>query len=226
MTARIDHLLIGARSIEPLSEALRDGYGFGVTDGSPNPDGTASWVVPFTTTDIQYLELIVVHDEGELRSSEFGRLFLERTAQGPAFLNWAALVDDIHGTAERVRPLAGGDPGLYEGESVRADGQVVPWAEAGFDFSWKRPAHPFFLRYGNWGARLARIPHDLEAAAHTRTPHAFTALSLCADEDALTAWLGEDVPGCRVTGAPGSGGERVLSATLDTDEGPVELRLP
>ncbi|MCX4515759.1 VOC family protein [Streptomyces sp. NBC_01619] len=60
---RIDHVILGARTIEPLREPLWEQYGFGITDGSPNPDGTASWVVPFDTPNVQYLELLVIDNE-------------------------------------------------------------------------------------------------------------------------------------------------------------------
>lgn len=223
---RIDHVLIGSRKIEPLREWLRDAHGFGITDGSPNPDGTASWIVPFDSENIQYLELLVVHDERALLRGEFGRLFLERTESGPAFLNWAALVDDIHAAADRVGEATGADPGLYEGESVRADGQKVPWAEAGFEHSWRFPSYPFFLRYGNWSARLSRVPEDLEASDHDRTPLAVRELSLRADERALAAWLDGPVPGTRIVDHGSPGEERILSVALDTDQGPLDLRLP
>ncbi|MFD7368781.1 VOC family protein [Nocardiopsis alba] len=223
---RIDHVLIGSRRIEPLREWLRDAHGFGITDGSPNPDGTASWIVPFDSGDIQYLELIVVHDERALLADEFGRLFLERTGEGPAFLNWAALVDDIRSAADRVRAVTEADPGLYEGESVRADGQRVPWAEAGFAHSWCFPAHPFFLRYGNWSARRSRVPGDLVAAGHDRTPRAISELSLRVDQKSLESWSGGPVPGTRITDPGPDGRERILSVTLDTDQGPIDLRLP
>ncbi|RCV47272.1 VOC family protein, partial [Marinitenerispora sediminis] len=124
------------------------------------------------------------------KDSAFGRVFLDRVADGPALLNWAALAPDIDAAAARVRRLTGADPELLRGESVRADGQRVPWAEAAFAASWARPAHPFFLDYGNWPARRARLAGDLTDARHDTTPLAIERLEVVTDASDLTDWLG------------------------------------
>ncbi|GAA2906184.1 hypothetical protein GCM10010517_72380 [Streptosporangium fragile] len=216
---RVDHVIMGARSIEPLRELLWERYGFGVTDGSPNPDGTASWVVPFDTDDVQYLELLVPHDEAALTAGEFGRVFLERTADGPAFLNWAALADDIEAAAERVRAVLGADPELIRGESVRADGCRVPWAEAAFAASWAVPSRPFFLEYGDWPARRARVPGDLAAAGHRTTPTAITAVVV---GTGLGDWPGSDELPVEVL----PGGDGIREIRVATAGGEVSVSLP
>ncbi|MER6714558.1 MULTISPECIES: VOC family protein [unclassified Streptomyces] len=187
----IDHVILGARRIGPLREWLRDGFGFGVTDGSPNPDGTASWIVPMDNERVQYLELLVVSDESQLADTPFGATFLDRTADGPTFLNWAVLTEDIESDADRVKQLSGEDPDLLSGTSVRADGQEVPWREAAFAASWRTPALPFFLQYGNWTARRERVPGDLAAAAHDDCPTGIDALTVDVLQADVTAWLGE-----------------------------------
>lgn len=220
---RIDHVILGARTIEPLRELLWERHGFGVTDGSPNPDGTASWVVPFDTGDVQYLELLVVHDEKELAGSGFGRAFLDRTAGGPTFLNWAVLVEDMVSTAAQVEALTGMDPDMFSGESVRADGQVVPWAEAAFKLSWESRVLPFFLRYGNAEARADRVAGDLAAAGHKVVPTAITAVHL-GNADAHGQWLANwpslDALPVRTDPAAGVG---VLGVQLSTEDGPLLL---
>ncbi|PPK67093.1 VOC family protein [Actinokineospora auranticolor] len=229
MKPRIDHVLLGARTVEPVRELLWDRYGFGLTDGSPNPDGTASWVVPFDTPEVQYLEVLVVHDEKALADKDFGKLFLERTAQGPALLNWAVLVEDIEAVAAGVRSLTGADPDLYAGESVRADGQVVPWAEAAFALSWESGVLPFFLRYGNAEARAARVPADLAAAGHRVCPTAITGLLLGAASahDHLTdRWPTLDALPVRHSPAGSGPGEGPLAVQISTVDGPVTLELP
>ncbi|MFI6096380.1 VOC family protein [Lentzea sp. NPDC051213] len=220
---RIDHVILGARTIEPLRELLWERHGFGITDGSPNPDGTASWVVPFDTADVQYLELLVVHDEKALAESEFGEVFLDRTADGPAFLNWAVLVDDIVSISSRVEELTGMDPDMFSGESVRADGQVVPWAEAAFKLSWESRVLPFFLRYGNAEARADRVPGDLAAAGHKVRPTAITGVRL-GSADAHGAWLADwpslDALPVQLDPAAGVG---VTGVQLSTEDGPLLL---
>lgn len=223
MTAviRIDHVLLGSRSIEPLRDRLRDEFGFGICDGSPNPDGTASWIVPMSTDEVQYLELLVAHDENLLAGTEFGRLFLERTADGPTLLNWAALVDDIEQVAARIT-ATGASADLLTGESVRADGGVVPWAEAGFATSWSMPERPFFLAYGDMATRLERVPADLDAAAHDHVPTGITGIRVrTADTAEYRAWMGGETPGIEIVEDPIGGIDEVR---LETAEGQVALR--
>lgn len=222
---RFDHVILGARTIEPLRELLWERYGFGITDGSPNSDGTASWVVPFDTPDVQYLELLVTHDEEKLAGSDFGRLFLERTADGPAFLNWAVLTGDIKGTARAVEALTGADPDLYEGESVRADGQRVPWAEAAFELSWRSRVLPFFLSYGNPEARAARVPGDLAAAGHRVCPRTLDGLVTgpAGEREWAQGWPGLD--GLTVD-TDTSAGPELTAVRIGTAEGETVVRLP
>ncbi|GGM73490.1 hypothetical protein GCM10011609_06600 [Lentzea pudingi] len=220
---RIDHVILGARTIGPLREWLRDEHGLGITDGSPNPDGTASWVVPMDTPLVQYLELLVVDDVAKLSSDDFGRTFLDRTAAGPAFLNWAALVDDIATVAQQVAAVTGGDPGLLEGVSVRADGQQVPWAEAAFADSWARPCRPFFLSYGDPASRRDRVAGDLAAAAHDTVPTGIARLGITMPDPAnWAAW-----PGAAALAVTAEGGaDGVDHVVLTTGGGEVVLRWP
>ncbi|MGW7364414.1 VOC family protein [Streptomyces sp. NPDC054841] len=222
---RIDHVILGARTVEPLRELLWERHGFGITDGSPNPDGTASWVVPFDTPDVQYLELLVTDDEEKLAGSDFGRLFLERTADGPAFLNWAVLTDDIESTAREVEQVTGADPDLFRGESVRADGQRVPWAEAAFELSWRSRVLPFFLSYGNAAARAARVAGDLEAAGHRVCPTALERLVTgpAEEQDWVGRWPG--LGGLAVT-VDRTAGPRIAAVHIGTAEGETVVRLP
>ncbi|OZD06609.1 hypothetical protein CH275_09565 [Rhodococcus sp. 06-235-1A] len=218
---RIDHVLLGSRSIEALRDRLRDEFGFGICDGSPNPDGTASWIVPMSTDQVQYLEILVTHDENLLAGSEFGRLFLDRTADGPTLLNWAALVDDIEQVAARIA-ATGASADLLTGESVRADGGVVPWAEAGFAASWATPERPFFLAYGDMATRQERVPVDLDTAAHDRVPTGITGLRVrTADATDYRAWMGGERPGIEIVEDPIGGIDEVQMATA---EGPVTLQ--
>ncbi|MEV7978482.1 VOC family protein [Streptomyces sp. NPDC086519] len=227
---RVDHVIIGAGDIGPLRELLRDRYGFGVIQGSAHDDGTQGWLVPFDSPQVQYLELLTPGDLGKLSGSAFGRLFLERTAGGPAFLNWALLCDDIDKDADRVRSLTGADPGLVRGESVRADGQRFPWAEAAFDASWRCPSRPFFLEYGNWPARVGRIGGDLRRAAHRRTPLEFAAVTVRTAQPDLASWWGHsELP--VVMEAPGAveagpGAEGIRAVRIRTADGDVEVVLP
>lgn len=219
----IDHVILGARTIEPLREWLRDEHGFGITDGSPNPDGTVSWVVPMDTPEVQYLELLVPSDESELIATSFGRTFLDRTASGPTFLNWAVLSDDIEADAARVKRLSKADPELFRGQSVRADGQVVPWAEAAFAASWETPSRPFFLQYENWPARRARVPGDIAAAQHRNCPTGITSLTVSTAREDLTDWLGSDeLPVC----VHPTTDEAVRAISVRTTSGNRILELP
>jgi hypothetical protein len=219
---RIDHVIIGARKLADARELLWDRYGFGITDGTSNGDGTDSWLIPFDSPLVQYLELIVVTDEPALRSSQFGQTFLDRTVDGPAFVGWAVAVDDIGQAAERLQRLTGEDPELLHGESIRADGQRMPWSEAAFAAAWAVPSRPFFLSYGEWAARSARKAADLAAAGHRCTPMAITRLTVGTGRGDLTDWLGGPQPFLAAHPAPYEAVESVLVTTVD---GPVEIRL-
>ena len=219
---RIDHVIVGARRIGPVRDWLRDRYGFGLLEGSPHSDGTQGWLVPFATPDVQYLEILTVGDEARLAATGFGAGFLDRTAAGPSYLNWAVLSDDIAKEADRLGELTGAAPGLLRGESRRADGTASPWAEAGFELSWARPWRPFFLEYGNPAGRAARVPRDLARAGHATPPLAYRRVAVHAAPAAVAAWLGrDDLP---VVAAPGAGG--IAAVTVATDAGDVELVLP
>jgi Glyoxalase-like domain len=185
---RIDHVIIGARRIDDVRDRLRADHGFGVIQGSAHPDGTQGWLVPFDSPQVQYLEVLTVRDEAGLAGSDFGRSFLARTAAGPAFLNWAVLSTDIDADAARLHRLTGEDPGLCRGESVRADGRRFPWAEAGFELSWRCPSRPFFLEYGNWPARAERVAGDVARAGHRVTPLGVEAVVVASAATDLTAW--------------------------------------
>lgn len=220
---RIDHVIIGGRDIGELRRLLWDRYGFGVIQGSAHDDGTQGWLVPFDTPMVQYLELLTPGDLSTLAASEFGRLFLERTAAGPVFLNWALLSDDIGQDAARVRELTGADPRLLRGESVRSDGQRSPWAEAAFEASWQCPSHPFFLEYGNWPARASRVAADVRLAGHRRTPAEFGGITLRTARQDLPSWWGGAALPVRIAE---DAAERVEAARIRTGDGDVEVVLP
>jgi hypothetical protein len=219
---RIDHIIIGAREFGELQERLDREYGFGLTDRTDNGDGTDSWLVPFDSPHVQYLEALVVTDPAAVLASPYGRALLDRTADGPSFVGWAVVVDDIDAAAERVRRATGADPDLNHGESVRADGQRMPWSEAGFAAAWAVPSRPFFLRYGNWPARRARVPRDLAAARHRRRPTAITAVAVSTARDDLVDWLGAAPSWLTIHQSPR---EAVEEVRIVTDDGPIALRL-
>jgi len=219
----IDHVIIGARKITEIRDLLRDTHGFGTVEGSAHADGTQGWLVPFDSPHVQYLELLTARDERLLLRQGFGRDFLDRTADGPAFLAWAVHSDDIERDAARLARLAGADPGLLSGESVRADGQRFPWTEAAFEMAWRSPARPFFLRYGNWPARRARLPGDLARAAHHRTPLRYAAVVVGTAEPRLARWW--DGAALAVQQVPADT-ESVRSVRIDTADGAREVTLP
>ncbi|GAA5050215.1 hypothetical protein HNP84_004122 [Thermocatellispora tengchongensis] len=224
---RIDHVTIGARDVGQARELLWDRYGFGLAEGGPLHDGTANWVVPFDTPDVQYLEVVVPRDEDAMAAAGIRDGFMERTAAGPAFLTWAVLVEGIEEAARRVAGLLGEDPGLLRGESVRPGGLRLPWAEAAYTASWRKPARPFFLEYGAWPLRRARVPRDLAAARHRTTPSAISALVVGTGGTApadLDAWLGgADLPVLTEPDAPCG----VREVVVETHGGGrIAVRLP
>jgi hypothetical protein len=221
---RIDHVIIGARRVEPVRDLLWQAHGFGLVRGSAHADGTAGWLVPFNTPEAQYLEVLVPHDQARLAADRFGRYFLDATAAGPVFLAWAVHTGQIERDAARVGGLTGADPQLLRGESVRADGTRSPWAEAAFELAWTMPSRPFFLRYGNWAARAARVPQDLVKAGHRVTPLAYESVSVDATTaNDLDAWCGgADLAVSRHTAER----DAIRSARVRTEQGSIEVTLP
>ncbi|QXJ24702.1 VOC family protein [Actinomadura graeca] len=221
---RIDHVMIGARDVGPVRDLLRERHGFGLVRGGRLHNGTTCWIVPFDTPDVQYLEVVVPHDEAVMEGRGLREAFMERTADGPAYLTWVVHVDDIQETAARIGKVLGDDPGLRHGESVRADGQRLPWAEAGFAAAWRQPSRPFFLEFGEQPARRSRVPRELAAAAHRRTPTAFSSITVGGFDD-LADWLGG--PGLPVEIDPSAptGVREVTIAVRDGDAGRGEVTL-
>jgi Glyoxalase-like domain len=219
---RIDHVIIGARRLDEARELLWSGYGFGLTDGTSNGDGTESWLVPFESPEVQYIELIVVSRERELMETDYGRTLLERTADGSAFIAWAVAVEQIEEAAARVRRLTGEDPELVRGESVRADGERMPWSEVAFRAAYAAPSRPFFLQYGNWPARRARLPRDLASAAHRCTPTRLQRVTVLSADDGPARWLGGPMPFVALRRASC---EAMESVEIGTTAGVIEMRL-
>lgn len=221
---RVDHVIIGTRRIEQIRDFLWEEYGFGLIQGSVHADGTAGWLVPFGTAEVQYLEVLIPHDWTALAADPFGRYFLDASAGGPAFLAWAVHTDQIEQDAARVADLTGVDPKLLQGESVRADGTRSPWAEAAFELAWSIPSRPFFLRYGNWAARTARVAGDLAKAGHRLTPLSYESVSVDVTEGTdLDAWCGGARPGIVQRIAKR---DAIRSVRVRTGEGSAEVIMP
>ncbi|MCX4515761.1 VOC family protein [Streptomyces sp. NBC_01619] len=157
--------------------------------------------------------------------SDYGRPFLERTADGPTFLNWAVLTDDIESTARRVERITGTNSELLRGESVSADGVRMPWAEAAFAVSWSSRVLPFFLSYGEPAACAQQVAGDVKAARHRIRPLSMWRLVTGTPQEPewATRWPG--LSELAVGIAPESG--PVIDAVyIDTVDGETVVRLP
>jgi Glyoxalase-like domain len=218
---RIDHVIVGTGRIEDVADRLRDELGFGLVKGTAHGDGTQGWLVPFDSPDVQYLEVLSARDPDRLEQTGFGREFLERTAGGPCFLNWAVATDDVEADAERLRGLLGEDPELIRGESVRETGERFPWIEVGFAASWRKPCRPFVLEYGNRRARGARVPGDLARAAHRVVPRSYAEVEVESAGTDVAAWLGDDSLPVRVVDGHR---DRVRSIAVATSAGEARIR--
>jgi hypothetical protein len=221
-TPTIDHLIVAARTLDAIRERLYWECGFGLVAGGPRSDGLTQHLVPFDAPHCPYLEVYTVHDERLAKERPNGRTLLDATTDGPAALLWAAAVPDAARTAARLRVLTGEDPGLRRGASVRADGERLPWTEAGMAAARRRPCLPFFQTWHDRPTRRARLPRELAAAGHRCTPLSYTALEVETTVDDLDAWLGTPAAdlGVRVRR---TASDRPVAATIATDAGPVRL---
>lgn len=150
---RLDHIVIAVRDLDDAIARYRS-LGFEARPGGRHTGrGTHNAIVRF---GLDYLELMSVYDEAEVRASGRGHLleFLA-TREGPA--GYALATDDIGAEAERLRAAGMAITGPFAMERLRPDGSRLSWRlVVPGDESFKRP-WPFFIQWDQPDAeRLAR----------------------------------------------------------------------
>ncbi|MBV9230903.1 MAG: VOC family protein [Chloroflexi bacterium] len=146
MITRFDHVVIGVRDLNAAAQRYRQ-LGFDVRPGGRHTGlGTHNAIIRF---GLDYIELISIYDEAEVRKSRLGRQVLIdflREREG-GLLGYALATTDIEQEAERFRgtELLVEEP--FAMQRQRPDGRLLAWRlliPGGY--AWRRP-WPFLIQW-------------------------------------------------------------------------------
>ena len=200
---RIDHVVLGSRSLDASAERLLRDHGLASLPGGRHPGwGTGNRIIPLGH---DYVELLAVVDPAAASRSAFGRFMTELTADGDRWFTLCIGDDDLEGTADRL--------GLevVTGSRERLDGTIVRWSSAGLEDPKREPWMPFFIRW--------EVPPDRHPGAapleHRVPVTGISWVEMGGDVSRVRDWLGgEDLPIRPIDGDPG-----VRAVALSTADG-------
>jgi catechol 2,3-dioxygenase-like lactoylglutathione lyase family enzyme len=175
---RIDHVLYATSDLD-AAQSRMEAMGLRIEGGGVHDGmGTHNRIVPLGNG---FLELIAVHDPELAAGVGFGRTLLARLDQdGDGLIGWAAAVDDVDATAERLGVKI--IPISRQGMTARL---------AGVDEAAKEPYLPFFLQ---------RKPGIADPGAGGEEGIAW--LEVGGDAERLRTWLGGAELPIRVVDGP------------------------
>lgn len=204
----IDHVVLGVADLDAAAALLLDRHGLVALPGGRHPAwGTANAIVPLGTA---YLELVAVVDPDVAAGSAFGTWVADMAA-GRTGWGWAVRTADIAATADRL----GLD--VVPGSRVTTEGATLRWRLTGVPGDGSDRTLPFFIQWDN-GTPLPGTAY----AAHRDTDVRLAGLTVEADPERLTSWLGpQSMPVTVVAGTRG-----VVGVSLATSSGPVLLTPP
>jgi hypothetical protein len=203
---RVDHLIFGAASLEVGVATIRELLGVEPDAGGRQPAfGTCNALLSLGTET--YLEIMA--PDPELPAPEQGRLFDLAALEKPRMITWVlrsyAIEEDVARANAAAVPLGA----VSGGSRTNPDGSELRWRMSDpYAFPMEGPL-PFLLDWGN-----SQHPGGM-----TPTAGSLSGLVLRhPDTDALRNAL--DGMGLSVPVAAGPAG---LTATIETDRGPVTL---
>jgi hypothetical protein len=204
---RIDHVVLGSRSLEATAERFLDEHGLtSIPGGRHAAWGTANRIVPLGN---DYVEFLAVVDPEIAERNAFGRFLRDLTAEGDRWFTVCVADDDLDGTAARL----GLD--VASGSRLRPDGSEIRWRSAGLEDPKRDPWLPFFIE---WQVDPDAHPGRM-GAEHSVDASGIAWVEMAGDEARLCEWLGEaDLP---IRIVPGRSGLR--SVGLTTSEGELVL---
>ena len=184
----IDHVILPVLDLANEAAGLQERYGLTSVEGGRHPGwGTANRIIPLGD---MYLELVAVVDDDTARTSAFGRWIASAIPGRP--LGWAVRTDSIDAIGRRL-----GLP-VVPGSRVAPGGALLTWLSVGLDIVVREPGLPFFIQWGDG----VPLPGAL-AVRHRGGPATLKLLSVAADRERLSDWLGDhDLP-IAVTGPSG-----------------------
>ena len=204
--ARIDHVIVGVRSLEEAAARFLDEYGLEAQPGGRHGDaGTANMIVP--VGDGQFLELLGITDPSSRHPMV--RWLGPLIAGGDRLVTVAVEVDDLEATAERLQ-----EP-MFPVERIGDDGRSVKWRLTGMLSAMTDAVLPFFLEIvdGEEWCTGWRPPR------HRVDVHGIAAVEFGGDKAAVLARLDDDqLPIAVVPGRPG-----VLSVAIRTRDADLSI---
>lgn len=147
MITRFDHVIIAARNLDAATQLYSERLGLDARFGGRHTGrGTHNAIVRF---GLDYLELLSVVDEDELRASPAKRVrlldFLARQEGG--LLAYCLATDDIDALAEQFRTSGLDALGPFDMERTRPDGITLKWRLLIPGGSAYRQSWPFFIQW-------------------------------------------------------------------------------
>lgn len=159
MITRFDHVIIAARNLDAATQLYAERLGLDARFGGRHTGrGTHNAIVRF---GLDYLELLSIVDEDELRASPAKRVrlldFLARQEGG--LLAYCLATDDIDALAEQFRGAGLDALGPFDMERTRPDGITLKWRLLIPGGSAYRQPWPFFIQWAMGDDE--RLTHDM-----------------------------------------------------------------
>lgn len=159
MITRFDHVIIATRNLDAATQLYSKRFGLDARFGGRHTGrGTHNAIVRF---GLDYLELLSVVDEDELRASPAKRVrlldFLARQEGG--LLAYCLATDDIDALAEQFRGAGLDALGPFDMERTRPDGITLKWRLLIPGGSAYRQPWPFFIQWEMGDEE--RLTHDM-----------------------------------------------------------------
>lgn len=148
MITRFDHVIIAARDLDAATQLYTERIGLEATFGGRHTGrGTHNAIIRF---GLDYLELLSVVDEDELRAAPAKRVrlldFLERQMGG--LLAYCLATDNIDALANSFQAAGLEALGPFDMERTRPDGLTLKWRLLIPGGSAYRQPWPFFIQWG------------------------------------------------------------------------------
>jgi hypothetical protein len=191
MALRIDHVVWGVDDLDRAAEEVQERYGLASVPGGRHPGwGTANRIVPLGDS---YLELLAVVDPDEAAADPVGSGYARHIRAASGLMLWCLATDELDAVAARL------GLGIQAKSRVLPDGTRIGWRSAGLPAALENPSLPFFIE---WDVAPEHHPGRMEAP-DAATPQGIVSVTVGADPDELSAWLGGAPLPVRLGGPPG-----------------------
>ena len=206
MALRIDHVVWGVDDLDRAAAEVQERYGLASVPGGRHPGwGTANRIVPLGDS---YLELIAVVDAGEAAADPVGSGYARHIRASSGLMLWCLGTDELDAVASRL------GLGIQAKSRVLPDGTRIGWRSAALPDALENPSLPFFIE---WDVAPELHPGRMEAP-HVVTPQGVASVTVGADPQELSAWLGGAALPVRLGGPPG-----VNAVTVATVAGEITI---